>query len=94
MAYLTTIASAAPDELQRLVADSSHIITPTRFEFVSHYLAYGVHIQPLGAALRMAIDGGEQIHPDLWHPFRAPLFHSAVAVQDLHRESNLFGNLC
>jgi hypothetical protein len=85
VAYLMTIASAPLDEVQRLIANPSHIIRPTRFEFVSHYLAYSVQIQPLGKTIGLALDGGELIHPDLWHPFRPPLVHFAAAVQDLHQ---------
>jgi hypothetical protein len=33
--------------------------------------------------LGRALDGGEVIHPDLWHPLRAPLVHRPAAVREL-----------
>jgi hypothetical protein len=40
----------------------------------------------LNHILREAIDGGQLLRADLWHPQRAPVFHSAETVRRLHRE--------
>ncbi len=42
-----------------------------------------ITIQPLGELLGEALDGGEIINGDLWHPHRKPLFHKPNAVERL-----------
>lgn len=85
MAYLTTLAAVPMSEVNRLVADDTVVLTPTRYEFVSHYLALpGVEIQSLRGLLGEAIDGGKVINDKLWHPLRSPRFHSPDAVRELY----------
>src|SRR5262249_45952092 len=52
----------------------------------SHVLATWVTITPLNHVLREAIDGGQLLRADLWHPFRVPVFHSKTTVRRLHQE--------
>jgi hypothetical protein len=40
--------------------------------------------QPLGALLRDAIDGGDAVSPDLWHPLRPPAVHTSAAVHEFY----------
>jgi hypothetical protein len=49
----------------------------------SHLLAYWAEAQPLGGLLARALDGGEVIRSDLWHPLRGPLAHHPAAVREL-----------
>lgn len=42
-------------------------------------------VQPtrLRDLLRQAIDGGQNLRPDLWHPLRSPVWHSSIAVAEI-----------
>jgi hypothetical protein len=44
-------------------------------------LAYSVQEEPLGKLLGQAIDGGEPLRDDLWHPFRSPLVQTLETVK-------------
>src|SRR5262249_13848083 len=46
-------------------------------------LSYWVQVQPLGQLLHEAIDGGELLHSELWHPLRPPRFHRPPQVRSL-----------
>ena len=83
MAYLTTLASVPVDDVEQLVCDPGHVLSPSCFEFVSHYLSYSVQVKPLRDVLDHAINGGDSIHQDLWHPLRPPIVHSPAGVCDL-----------
>lgn len=83
MAYFTILASVSPDDVQLLRRDASHLLSPSHFEPVSHYLAYSVVRQPLGSLLGKVLDGGEPINSDLWHPLRAPIVHTPDTVRGL-----------
>ena len=52
----------------------------------SPLLATWVTITPLKHVLREAIDGGQLLRVDLWHPQRRPLLHSTATVRRLHQE--------
>lgn len=92
VAYLTTLASVTLDDVERLRINSAHLLLPSRYEFVSHFVAYSVQAQPLGALLGQMIDGGEPINPDLWHPLRAPVVHFPEDVRDLHSQLEIEWN--
>jgi hypothetical protein len=80
MAYSVLLASVSDDQVVEfreekrtyLVADSS-----TR---CSHALTAWVKLTELRDSLRLAIDGGQSLRPDLWHPLRSPVWHSPAAV--------------
>lgn len=40
-------------------------------------------VQPLEKLLREAIDGGERLHDQLWHPLNVPMVHQPDAVLKL-----------
>jgi hypothetical protein len=44
-------------------------------------LSYWVQVQPLRQLLYAAIDGGELLHAQLWHPLRPPMFHRPLKVR-------------
>lgn len=83
MAYFNLLASVAEAEVARLRADPKAMLQPSMVSGASHLLAYWVQVQPLGGLLARAIDGGEPLHPELWHPLRPPLFHGPAAVHEL-----------
>ena len=81
MAYLTLIASIAESEIARFREGSVEAMAASKIEYVSHYLAYGVPEEPLRQLLGQAIDGGEPLREDLWHPFRSPLVQTLETVK-------------
>ena len=48
----------------------------------SHLLPYMIYpkFRALREVLRGAVDGGERLRPDLWHPLRVPAWHSAASA--------------
>ena len=86
MAYLNLLMSVPTSELNALCEDSSYTAKYTELTAVSHLLAYWIKIQPLGELLGTAIDGGELINDELWHPLRKPAFHSSEDVVKLHEQ--------
>src|SRR4051794_36198560 len=55
---------------------------PALMVWVSQMLAYPIKVQPLGV-FGQAIDGGQKINNELWHPYREPVFHSPASVKDV-----------
>ena len=82
MAYLTVIAAVPEAELIRFREGLIETMAASRIERVSHYLAYAVRDQPLGKLLGEAIDGGESLNEDLWHPLRAPVVQNPQTVKN------------
>lgn len=81
MAYFTLMASVAEAEVDALRQDLSLALHPSRVSGASHLLSYWVKVQPLGQLLNEAVDGGELLHGDLWHPLRPPMFHLPPKVR-------------
>ena len=86
MAYLNLLMSVPTSELNALCEDSSYTAKYTELTAVSHLLAYWIKTQPLGELLGTAIDGGELINDELWHPLRKPAFYSSEDVVKLHEQ--------
>jgi hypothetical protein len=83
VAYFNLLASVPEVDVEQLRGDPAFLLRPSRVSGASHLLAYCVKPQPLGGLLARALDGGEVIHPDLWHPYRVPLAHCPAAVREL-----------
>jgi hypothetical protein len=83
VAYFTLMASAAEAEVDALRQDPSRLLRPTLVSGASHLLSYWVQVQPLGQLLQDAVDGGELLHSELWHPLRPPMFHRPLMVRSL-----------
>jgi hypothetical protein len=83
MAYFNLLASVSEADLDRLRGNPAFLLRPSRVSGASHLLAYWTEAQPLGGLLARALDGGEVIHPELWHPLRVPLAHRPAAVREL-----------
>jgi hypothetical protein len=75
LAYFTLLASVAEAEVDVLCREPSALLHPSLVLGASHLLSYWVQVQPLGHLLHQAIDGGELLHRELWHPLRPPMFH-------------------
>jgi len=88
MAYLTLIASVPESEIASFEGGAVELMSASRIERVSHYLTYSVSHQPLGNLLGQAIDGGEPLREDLWHPFRAPVVKTVNDVKNCWAELN------
>ncbi len=85
MAYLNLLASVPEQQVQALRQDSTLLLRPSLRVAVSHLIGYWVEIQPLGKLLGQAIDGGEPISKNLWHPLRSPVFHGPEMARTLYQ---------
>lgn len=73
MSYRAVLASLPADEVARYRAgDAAAPLTVSRLEECPHDLT-AMEIQPLGAVLAEAIDVGQPLRNDGWHPLRAPV---------------------
>jgi hypothetical protein len=52
----------------------------------SNLMASWVQVQPLGHLLGQAINGGELLNVELWHPFKPPTYHNSQAVAVLYKQ--------
>jgi hypothetical protein len=83
VAYFTLMASVAEAEVDALRQASSLLLHPSLVFGASHVLSYWIEVQPLGQILNEAVDGGELLHDELWHPLRPPMFHRPIQVRSL-----------
>ena len=88
MAYSTFIASVPETEIAGFRDGWVELMFASRIERVSHYLAYSLHRQPLGKLLGRAIDEGQLLRKDLWHPLRAPVVKTENEVKSLWADLN------
>jgi hypothetical protein len=83
VAYFNRLASASESDVERLRSDPLFLVQPSLVLGASHLLGYWVKVQPLGGLLGQALDGGQPLHPKLWHPLRAPGYHPPAIVAEL-----------
>ena len=83
MAYLNFLASVPVGHLLAYQADRSSSLKASKVIGVSHLLTSWIQLQPLGNTLAAAIDGGDELSAQLWHPLRPPIVHSVEAVKTL-----------
>jgi hypothetical protein len=86
MAYAVLIGSIPETQLAEFLAGERERLEASKVARCSHILASWVTVAPLNRVLHEAIDGGELMRTDLWHPFRLPVFHGNAAVRRLHKE--------
>jgi hypothetical protein len=86
LAYFTLMASVAAADVEAFRQDTSRLLHPSLVSGASHLLGYWVKVQPLGRLLNEAVDGGELLHAELWHPLRPPMFHRPPRVRLLAEE--------
>jgi hypothetical protein len=88
VAYLTFIASLPGSEIAGFREGWVESMRVSRLERVSHYLAYSVKLQPLGKLLGQALDDGQLLREDLWHPLRPPVVKTENEVNSLWADLN------
>jgi hypothetical protein len=86
MAFAVLIGSIPESQIIEFQAGQRERLEASKVVRCSHILASWVTVAPLNRVLHEAIDGGQLIRDDLWHPWRLPLFHDRTAVRQLHRE--------
>lgn len=85
MAYANLLAAVTPEQVTAPRSDDKIRLRPSRVTSVSHLIGMRgwVDAQPLQSLLSRALDGGELLAAPLWHPLRAPVYHSPESVRDL-----------
>ena len=86
MAAAVQIGSTPELQIAEFQTHRRKLLDVSKIVRCSHVIATGVTVAPLNHILREAIDGGQLLRADLWHPQRAPVFHTAEIVRRLHRE--------
>ena len=80
MAYSVLLASVADDQVVAFREGSRSALAGDRKTHCSHSLTAWVQPNDLRKSLRLAIDGGEVLRSDLWHPLRVPVWHRSSEV--------------
>lgn len=92
MAYGNYIAAVDWKDVVRLRNGMQRTLHPRQVIFISHLTAYYVTEESLRNSLLQIVDGGEELSPAFWHPFRVPTVHTPQNVikleTDLQREWN------
>lgn len=83
MAYGVLLASVSDDQVTAYRERSRPLLAATLSIRCSHVLTSWVQPTRLRDLLRHAIDGGQNLRSDLWHPLRVPAWHSSVAVAEI-----------
>jgi hypothetical protein len=86
MAFAVLIGSVPETQVIEFQAGERERLEASRVVRCSHIFASWVTVAPLNRVLQEAIDGGQLIRADLWHPWRLPVFHAKTAVRQLHQE--------
>jgi hypothetical protein len=86
MAFAVLIGSVPETQALEFRAGERPRLEASRIVRCSHLLASWVTVSPLNRILREAIDGGQPLRADLWHPWRPPVFHTAASAHLLHRK--------
>jgi len=83
MAYATFLASVDREQIRDFRDGVTAEVFPNLVVRTSHLLPGLMYAhKEIAAALRRAIDGGELLHPSLWHPLRPPLWIEPQLVAD------------
>src|SRR5579871_1739497 len=83
MAYSVLLSSVSDDQVIAFRQGRRPTLEAGLSVSCSHLLTSWVRPDDLRNLLRQAIDGGERLRPDLHHPFRAPLWHSATSAAEI-----------
>ena len=82
MAYGVLMAAVPPEDIDEYrQSGRSQPLATTDLFTCSHGVAYWVTFQPLGQLLGEAIDRGEPLRSDLWHPLRPPIVVEPTEVR-------------
>ena len=86
MAGAVLIGSVPGDQIVEFQVRERERLEASRVVRCSQILASWVTVSPLDRVLQEAIDGGQSIRADLWHPGRLPGFHTSADVRRLRQE--------
>ncbi len=86
MAFAVLIGSVPESQVVEFQAGERERLEASGVVRCSHLLATWATVAPLNRVLRDAIEGGQLIRADLWHPWRLPVFHGRTSVRLLHHE--------
>lgn len=95
MSYSVTLASVAEAHIEAFRADRTLSLQASHIVCCSHFIAGMIGIQPLGDLITEAVDGGENLAPNLAYFFRPPVFQTKEDVRRIfpdlaaaHKECN------
>ena len=83
VAYSTLLASVADDQVIDFREGRRSILEADLSIRCSHVLTSWVLPDDLRDLLRQAIDGGQSLRADLWHPFRVPVWHPSKSAAEI-----------
>ena len=85
MAYAVLLASVPDVQVMDFREGRLTELQPQISVRCSHLVPYIIYpkFAELREALRNAVDGGERLRPDLWHPLRVPTWHPAATASRL-----------
>jgi hypothetical protein len=85
MAYANLLAAVTPEQVIAFRSESKNLLRPSRVTSVSHLIGLRgwVEAQPLQSLLSRALDVGDLLAAQLWHPLREPLYHTPKSVRDI-----------
>ena len=83
MADLNLRASVSEADVEQLRRDLLFVVRPRSVLGASDLIGSWVQVQPLGGLPGRALDGGQPLDPERWHPLREPGFHPAAIVAEL-----------
>src|SRR5690242_6992668 len=86
MAYAVLLASVPDEQILAFREERRQLLEANLSILSSHVLTSWVQPTELRDLLRRAIDGGQILRHDLWHPLRSPLWHPSVAVAEIQPE--------
>lgn len=86
MAYAALLASVPDDQIAAFREERCSLLEANLIIRCSHILTSWVQPIALRNLLRHAIDGGQKLRSDLWHPLRNPAWHPASTVSQIENQ--------
>jgi hypothetical protein len=80
MAFAAILASVADEQVGAFRERRIALLDASMLVQCSHLLTSWVRPDDLRKILRQAIDGGQNLRADLWHPLRSPIWHDSASV--------------
>ena len=80
MAYSALLASIPDEQVNDFRDGRRSVLAAGESIRCSHILTSWVRPADLRGVLKLAIDGGESLRSDLWHPLRPPVWHPGSSV--------------
>jgi hypothetical protein len=83
MAFAALLASVPDDQVVAFREERRRLLEADLLIRCSHVLTSWVQPTELRDSLRQAIDGGQNLRCDLWHPLRKPVWHPSIAIAEI-----------